>query len=332
MPSQLEPALEERFAEVLHQLRQGHVEPSAELRQRVRMTARVEPAARRRLLNPRLALVLAGTALFVAGVAGAVRLAGGEQTAGEQAAQTAVQRGAPATTRAGQADQSAELAPTLQGRLQDFRAELTVRVEDADKLPAATQQAMRIAQTAGGYVVSASYSGGESDSLLVLRVPIARAQEAIGRLSSLGELAGQRYSLQDLQSTVDQLDAQADRLQVRIAELGRQLRSARLTVGERVALRNRLEQAQRELEDVLAQRDGTAAQGRSAEITVTLTAARGEPASQGVIDRAVDALARVWAWVLAVLIVGLPFAVLLAAAVLVGRRLRRRANERLLGS
>jgi hypothetical protein len=330
MPSQLEPQLEERFGELLDQLRVARVEPSDELRERVRLMGRLEPAPRRPLFRRRaVALAFAGALLVGAVAVGVVQRGGQEQ--GESGAATSLLpagRGEVSEDSAG----AVESAPTLSARLKDFRAELTVRVEEPDDLPRATQRAMRLAESLGGHVVSAQYDGGESDSLIVLRVPIARAQEAITRLTALGELAGQRYSLQDLQSTVDQLDVQADRLEARIAELEQELRNPNLTPRERANLRNWLDQTQRELESILAQRDGTVAQGQSAEITLTLTAERSEPASQGVIGRAVDALKEVWTWVLAVLIVGVPFAVLLAAAFLVGRHLRRRANERLLGS
>jgi hypothetical protein len=329
MPSQLEPQLEERFGELLDQLRATRVEPSAELREHVRAMAPREPAPRRSPFRRRaVALAFAGAVLAGAVVVGVVQR-GGEEQQDQFASQNAVTRSAEDSGSAG----GAEYAPTLGARLQDFRAELIVRVVEADDLPRATQRAMRIADALGGYVVSAQYGGGDTDSLMVLRVPIARAQEAITRLTALGELAGQRYSLQDLQSTVDQLDAQADRLEADIAELERELRNRNLSPRERANLRNRLEQTQRELDNILAQRDGTVAQGQSAEITLTLTAERTAlDTSQGVIGRAVDALATVWTWVLAVLIVGLPFVLLLAAAFLLGRRLRRRANERLLGS
>ena len=329
MPSQLEPALEERFGEVLEGLRRGRVEPSPALTNRVRMLSRLEPAPPRRLVTRRrLVFALAAAVLVAAFAAGVLfRSGGNEQPAGE-----AVSGGGGSVERS---LPSVQGAPQPQpGRLQDYRAQLTIRVSGAGGVSRATQQAMSIAQSVGGYVVSASYGGAGTDSNLVLSVPVGRAQEAIGRLSSLGQLAGQHFSLQDLQSAVDELDARADRLQQRIAELSRQLRNRNLTEAERVALRNRLEQAQRELQDVLAQRDGTAAQGRSAEISLRLTAATAaaHDSGRGVLGRAVDALARVWVWVLAVLIVAVPFAVLLGAAVLAGRRLRRRANERLLGA
>lgn len=331
MQSQLEPQLEERFGELLDQLRATHVEPSAELQERVR---RLEPAPRRPLFRRRaLVLALVGAALVAAVAAGVLGRGGKEQ---EIPFADPVRLGSGDEESYGGATQAQDNATTkaapLAGRLQDFRARLSVRVKVADDLPDATRQAMQIAGSLGGYVVSAQYGGRDTASVMVLRVPIARAQEAISRLTELGEIAAQHYSLQDLQSTVDDLDGQADRLENRIAELEQELRNQKLTSRERANLRNRLEQTQRELDDVLAQRDGTVAQAQSAEITLTLTAKREAPAAQGVVGRAVDALKSVWTWVLAVLIVGLPFAALLAAAFFVGRRLRRRANERLLGS
>jgi hypothetical protein len=316
MSSQPESALAE--------IRAARPEAPPALRQRVELIARREPARPRPFVTRRrLVLVLAGAVLAAAIVAGVV------ERGGERAAESG-----EALSGRDQAVESApatELPAPVQGRLQDYRAELHVRVDD---LSTGTKRAMQIAQSVGGYVASAQYDEGARNSLLVLRVPAARAQTAIDQLSRLGELVGQRFSLQDLQSTVDQLDAEADRLQERIAELERQLRSRNLTPGERVALRARLDQAERDLQNTLAQRDATTEQGRSAEITLTLTSreAAAAPASEGVLDRAVDALRSVWTWVLAVLIVGAPFAVLLVAAFLLGRRLRRRANERLLGS
>ena len=308
----------------LAEIRRARPEAPPALRRRVQLIARLEPAPPRRLVTRRrLVFVLAAGVLAAGLVAGVLRQ---EERAAEEG------RGQDATA-VGEAEQGAPggtpRTAELGARIQDYRAELSIRVDDTSK---ATQRAMQVGQSLGGYVVSADYGGGESDSLLVLSVPIGRAQEAIDRLSRLGELTSQRFSLQDLQATIDQLDMQADRVQARIASLERQLRNPALTPGERTALRARLDQAERELQDVLAQREGTAQQGRMAEITLTLTAQPEEESpATGVIGRAVDALGSVWTWVLAVLIVGAPFAVLLAAAFLLGRRLRRRANERLLG-
>jgi Domain of unknown function (DUF4349) len=329
MPSQLEPALEERFGELLEQLRATHVEPSTELRERVQLMGRLEqPAPRRPLFRRRVVALAFAAALLVGAVAVGVAQRGGErQQVAEEGAVTL--KSAQDSSAGG----GAESAPLSTARAQDFRAQLTVRVDEADDLPAATRRAMQLVQNLGGYVVSAQYSGGDTDSVMVVRVPIARAQDAITRLAGLGELAAQSYSLQDLQSTIDQLDAQADRLRARIAELEEELQNPNLTPRERANLRAELDQAQRDLEAILDQRDGTAAQGRMAEITLTLTADRVAPSSsESVIDRAIGSLKDIWEWVLAVLIIAVPFVVLLAAAYWVGRRMRRRANERLLES
>jgi hypothetical protein len=332
MPSQLEPALEERFGELLDQLRATHVEPSAELRDRVRL---LEPAAppRRPLLLRRVLVLAFVPALLAAGVVAGIAVRSGEEQANPLYATPNVQNGEAGGASTTPRDSGAELATPLTGRLQDFHADLTVRVDDPDDLPDATQQAMKMVQSLGGYVVSAQYGGGDTDSVMTVRVPIGNAEEAITRLTTLGELAAQRYSLQDLQSTVDQLDAQADRLREHIAELEAELRNPRLGPRERANLRAELERTQRELDAVTAQRDGTAAQGRMAEITLTLTAERVAPSSSdGAIHRALDSLQSIWEWVLAALIVALPFALLLAAAYWLARRMRRRANEKLLGS
>src|SRR3972149_5406200 len=60
--------------------------------------------------------------------------------------------------RAGKAtaDQAATLPPTA-GRLQRYDAELRLRVDDLAALSGATQKAMRIARSLGGYVASAAY-------------------------------------------------------------------------------------------------------------------------------------------------------------------------------
>jgi uncharacterized protein DUF4349 len=327
MPSQLEPALEERFGVLLDQLRATRVEPSTELRERVALMGRLEPAPRRPRFRRRTFALAFAAALLVGAVAVGIAERGGDEQSASERVLRAEAGGAGAVT-----DSSTKgFAPVQSARLQDFRAELTVRVDAADDLPDATRRAMQIAQSLGGYVVSAQYGGGDTDSVMTLRVPVGNAQEAITRLTSLGELAAQRYSLQDLQSTVDQLDAQADQLREHIAELEAELRNPRLGPRERANIRAELEQTQRQLDAVVAQRDSTTAQGRTAEIALTLTADRAAPSSKGVIARAVDSLKHIWEWVVAVLIVAVPFAVLLAAAYFVVRGLRRRSNEKLLG-
>lgn len=335
MPSRPDPVLDERYDEIVAQLRATRPRSSAGLRQRVREIARAEPAPRRslahRLPSRKLVFALAAAAALAAIVAyGATR--------GDRTEQQEAQR-APVAS-AIQEDSSVESAaapPTSPGRLQDYRAELTLRVQDVEALSRATARAMRIAQTLGGFVVSASYDArAEGDSLLVVRVPIGRVQEAISQYATLGTIVGQRYSLQDLQTGVDELDARIDQLRDRVASLRRDLRDPNLTDDERAVLRRRLEQARDELAALLDQRDSTVRQASTAEISLTLTtreAARPAPPPgelEGTLRDALGAVATVSVWLLAALIVVSPFLALALVGTVGVRRFRRRAAERLL--
>lgn len=339
MPSRPDPALNERYDEIVAQLRAMRPRSSADLRQRVREIARAEPAPRRSIADllpsRKLVFALAAAAVLAAIVAyGATR--GGET---EQQEAQPVPRASAIQKDASVESAAAEAAPppTSPGRLQDYRAELMLRVRDVEALSRATARAMRIAQTLGGFVVSASYDArAEGDSFLVVRVPIGRVQEAISQYATLGTIVAQRYSLQDLQAGVDELDARIDQLRDRVASLRRDLRDPNLTDDERAVLRRRIEQARDELAALLDQRDGIVRQARTAEISLTLTTR--EPAKEapppgeleGTLRDAVGALATVSVWLLAALIVVSPFVALAAVGTIVVRRFRRRAAERLL--
>lgn len=335
MPSRPDPVLDERYDEIVAQLRATRPRSSGGLRQRVREIARAEPAPRRslaeRLPSQKLVFAFAAAAALAAIVAyGATR--------GDRTEQQEAQR-APVAS-AIQEDASVESAaapPTSPGRLQDYRAELTLRVQDVEALSRANARAMRIAQTLGGFVVSASYDArAEGDSLLVVRVPIGRVQEAISQYATLGTIVGQRYSLQDLQTGVDELDARIDQVRDRVASLRRDLRDPNLTDDERAVLRRRLEQARDELAALLDQRDSTVRQASTAEISLTLTtreAARPAPPPgelEGTLRDALGAVATVSVWLLAALIVVSPFLALALVGTVGVRRFRRRAAERLL--
>jgi hypothetical protein len=72
------------------------------------------------------------------------------------------------------------LATPAPGRFQDYQAELTVRVKDVDTLHDRTAEATQIARSFGGLVssVDESTNGGGGQSDLVLRIPVARVQDA----------------------------------------------------------------------------------------------------------------------------------------------------------
>src|SRR5690242_8642406 len=112
-------------------------------------------------------------------------------------------------------------------RHQDYQADLRVRVPDLESLGRKTAQAMQVTRSLGGYVASVSQSSargepGEAD--LVLRVPVARVEDAMIQLSGLGTVLEQHVSIVDLENTVRQQRQQVRALQLQIVRLTAALR------------------------------------------------------------------------------------------------------------
>lgn len=358
MPSRPDTAIDERFDELVAQLRATRPEPSSLLRERVRAIAtepQPAPSRRFRLTLPSLRPVLA-----VAGAAGVAAVAVGIATqldGGTSADREAV---APAEVReelgsaeagkaadaatvpfSAQRRESATTSPPPSGRrLQDYRAELRVHVRSVDDLSRTTAQAMRTARSLGGYVVTANFDappGEDGDSVLVFRIPVTRVQEAIVRLTGLGGLLSQRISLQDLQAPLERQTDAIAQLRTRVRTLERSLRNTRLSEEERARLQLELLQARQQLADQLRQRAETLERGRLALVSLTLTTRDAEealPAPPGETEQrlrdAISALGDMVTWVLYAAIVASPFLVLSAAGVALERRRRRRADDRLL--
>jgi hypothetical protein len=358
MPSRPDTAIDERFDELVAQLRAARPEPSTLLRERVRAIAdqpQPAPARRFRLALPSLrpALAVAGAVAVAAVAVGiAVQLDGGTTPDREAAAPAEAREEAGRARGDAGADDAAtqpfsaqgrasEAAPPPSGtRLQDYRAELRVHVGSVDELSRKTAQAMRTARSLGGYVVTARYDappGEDGDSVLVFRIPVTRVQEAIVRLTALGGLLSQRIELEDLQAPLErQTDAIAD-LRTRVRSLERSLRNPRLGEEERARLQLELMQTRQQLADRLRQRAETLERGRLALVSLTLTtrdAAEALPAPPGETEQrlrdAVAALGEMVTWLLYAAIVASPFVLLAAVGVALERRRRRRADERLL--
>jgi hypothetical protein len=347
MPSQPDPMLDERFDELAALVRTSKPRASHELRERVRALAAAEPARppAPRFGVRRVAVVLV-TALLAAAVAGAAILG----ISSRDAEQTV----APSERAAGLEDEAAEqagafperaVAPTAalppSRRAQDYRAELRVRVGDVGELSRTTARAMRTTRSLGGFVVRADYdaSGGkEGDSVLVVRIPIAKVQQAILRFSELGTIVGQRIAIEDLQATLDRQSDAIAALRRTIATLEAELRRPNLTAEERAELRLRLERARESLALRVSGRDATTRRAATARIALTLTtreqAALPRPERPGYFERtlrdAASALTKAFAWILAALIVAGPFLVLAALLLVWERSRRRRADRRLL--
>ena len=329
------------------QLRAAKPAASPELRERVRAIAARTPEPRRpsflaHLSLRRAVLVAAPVALALAlGAAGVIGLTrSGESERSVSPPLAAVEKGAPTTSvqsGGATADQAATLPPTA-GRLQRYNAELRLRVNDLDALSAATQKAMRIARSLGGYVASATYDApetGPGSAMLVLRVPAARVQSAIVQLSGLGTILGQRIGIEDLQGQADTLADRITALQGEIASLRRQLETPDLTDDARAQLELRLAQARRELADVRAALEQTRTEGTLATVSVSLTTEQtARLQEQGRLDRALDRALDALAWEASAALIALaitgPLLLLAGGAWKLAAVRRRRAEERLL--
>ncbi|MGH3103218.1 MAG: DUF4349 domain-containing protein [Gaiellaceae bacterium] len=351
MPSPPDLTVDERFEELAAQLRGSRPQATDELRDRVRAIAAAEPEPKRRR---RLGLVLV-PALLIAFAAAIVGLgqrgtssssesAGGGQTAvSEEATRDlgAPAQAVPSDRALRAAGSEAATLPPARSRAQDYRAELLVRVRNLDDLSAATSEAMRATRRLGGFIVAARYDtpgDGDGDSLLVVRVPVGRVQEAILRFSQLGTIVGQSIAIEDLQAGLDRQGDAIAALQRTIATLEEELGQPGLTDEARAELRRRLVEARRSLAARERARDNTVRRAATARVSLTLTTRTAErpvePQQPGYFERtlrdAASLLVKVLAWMLAFALVLTPFLMLAAVALVLERRRRRRSAQTLL--
>jgi hypothetical protein len=335
--------------EIVHELGASRPTAGEALRLQVLTLASAPPVAspslRDRLgARRRLLLALPAVAALAVVSAVAVGVTRPEPAAREATAPTAsveAQRsagttGAPGATFAGPGADSAARAKAapgpVPGRAQRYSASLSLAVDDTDALSEATQRALSIARDLGGYVVSVQYATGtDGAASLTLRVPSARAADAVTRLSALGTSVAQNVQIDDLQESLETLDGQLERLRAQIAALSAALGRAE-TAAERARLLERRAQAQAQLRELRASRAATAEAARNATIALDLRTDDGSgvaaPGSR--LDRALDKALGVLAWeavvVLALAVALAPLA-LVALAVWGARRARRRREE-----
>jgi hypothetical protein len=267
---------------LLQQIRESRPAAPAELRERVRALAAAQPVREpawhdrfRLTWGWRRLVLVAPAAVAVALVAGTViglTRPGGDEIAavgGDDATMSskpalesqAQDRAAAPPSAGGEAGGGVAPSP---GRLQRYDAELALRVDDVEELSRATQQAMRIARSLGGHVAAVNYDStpdGPGFASLTLRVPVARATDAVEQLSGLGTILNQRYGVQDLEATVSDLERQIAETEARVARLVRQLRATNLTEDERAALQIQLDEARRQLTELRRQLSATRAEG-----------------------------------------------------------------------
>jgi hypothetical protein len=303
---------------------------------RARIVALPEPLPeepRRRLWGRRALLVLvpAATIAVVAGLAVVGGRTGGDGT-DEQAASgtatTAFQRARPEAAQDSQQLQPGVAPPPSRTRAQDYRAQLTVRVEN---LNGTTARAMRITRRLGGYIVRADLDSpevGDGTSRLVVRVPVGKVQQAIVQFSALGELVAQQITISDLQRDLDRRTDRIQSLRNTIAKL----EEDGVTEEERLRIARLEEQIRAEQR----RREEVERRGRLSRIVLTLTTREAEEAVKpdGEIESAVRDALRALDDIVAVVLYGLivagPFVLLALLAVALERRRRHRADERLL--
>jgi Domain of unknown function (DUF4349) len=331
--------------DLLTQLQESRPIAPAELRERIaRLAAEASPPPRRPVSRRRLFTVLVPvTAAAV--VVGAVALTRGgaprqaafvehapppvaAATAGAAATDTAVQPPALQKSSAPAAKGLTTVSPS-RTRVQDYSASLQLRLANPKAVSDASEQAVRIATSLGGYQSSVNVSAGGNSGYadLVLRIPVTRVRVAISRLSALGTIIGENVSIRDRQTQVDAATRKITRLKALLA--GWQAQSQTTETQQHIAaLTTQIGRLQRA-------RAATVRTASYATVHLELTTrtpvapvhqGHGPLHQLGVIFR--------WAGIGAVygLALGAPVAVLLGLGWLIARTIRRRRDERLLAS
>jgi hypothetical protein len=364
------PDLDPRFDDVVRDLRAARPHASPALAARVARIAEA-PAAPPRARRPwrRPAFVLVPVAAILVGALGAgvlfdggsskPKVDAGKQLSPNGSVAKQPEHGAAArkalpphtfgatakaqTATTPSADAAASSLAPAPLRATEEHASFTLQLANRDALDHATQQAMRIARSLGGFVVSAQTSqpgDGQGDSTLLLKVPIGHAQQAVTRLTALGHVLSQQIDLQDLQAPLNVQHDRATALRASIAKLQDALARGGLTFDARSQLQVRIAQDRAQLAAVLTTTAAIARRGRLATFGLDLTTRHSsEPVPPSHPGQAHRTLTHAWhllgrelAFVGAGLLLVAPLALLAAIAVGTRRVMRRREEARLLGA
>jgi hypothetical protein len=168
-------------------------------------------------------------------------------------------------------DQSGVTIPT--NRLVHADASLQVSVKNRATLSKATNEATQIVASLGGYAQSVSYEsshGGQGNAILQLRVPVQKAQIAIGRLANLGTLLSQQVSTRDLQQQLTSQNNGIGSLKRAIAVYEQALNGS-LSASERVSIEIKLSNARHAITQLRRNRTATLQSGATSNISLLLT-------------------------------------------------------------
>lgn len=325
---------------LLNEIRANRPVASPLLRERVRAISARQPAARTSpagRFDPRRFLLLAAPTAAVIAIAVGVGVglsrepsAVVEGSAGSTgvASDQALRSSAPSvgTTEL----QKGATLPPAQNRLQDYDATLRIQVDGIKGLSDATVKAMRVARSLGGYVGSVSYDAAadrRSAATIVLRVPTTKVETAIMRLSGLGTILAQQVQIRDVQNQVNGLRDATAALRKEIAALQKALAEPGLSPERKAELELRLQDRRQALVQSIRATEAKVRDARLARISVALTTEAPKAKRESTrLDGVVDVLRWEGLAALYALVVLVPLA-LLAAAVLLPLRLRRRREE-----
>jgi hypothetical protein len=337
--------VDDRFEQLAQELRAARPAASAELRERVRSLA--PPPPPRFELRPRRVLAVAGAAAVAISLSGALAVGllqgGGRQRVVQGGARSATALQQTAVTEAGSHLRASRYAPVPKGaipaagdRLQNYNAVLTLQVDDRAELAARTSQAMRLTRALGGYVASAVYNvpGSRGVSVVVLRIPIDRVQQALDAFSNYGSLVSQRITIKDRQRTVDELGSRIAGVQANIAKVQKEL-AGPLSSQQRSELERQLRADQHLVVALTKQRKALVRYSELARVMLTLVTPRPKAvASPGRFDRTLDDAGSVLVRELEILLYALvvvgPLLLIGAVGLAAGRGQRRRSDRKLL--
>lgn len=352
--------IDERFDDLMHELRSGEATASPELRERVRgiaqgTTTSSPPAARfGRFRRRRVALVLVPVAAALAAAVGVGVFGSGtgskpEANASVRAAlekqKQALSPAIPAPSAshdlqagktAGGFSRAIPPLPPSGSRAQLYAVALELRV---NSLSSSTKRAIQLTRSWGGYVVTVDYGSGQKSgtAYLVLRVPIVKVQTAVAKLSALGTISDEHVSIKDVQGQLNTRFSQMQHLKATIAGLRARLTDTTLSKSTRAFFQATLVRRLAQLAELQDRQSAQKARASFATLSVDLEtkkAAAVVPSRPGKIGQALSNIGRVLVAeaeiLLYILLIGAPFIVLAALIIGVLRTLRRRSEDQLL--
>jgi hypothetical protein len=322
------------------ELRGARITAPSELRERVRLIAAADTTTRSRFTWRRALVLALPIAAAVAASIVLTRPGNNHQTATPTVTRGELQHGATLQSQAAKpfsahtkdsaagAGGAAKLAPpSTPNRVQTYGAFLALRLSSATAVSDGVKSALRIASSLGGYPASvhASSEAKVASADLVLKIPRARVQEAITRLSALGTITSENVAIQDKQTTLNATDRKIARLQKQLKALRAQSPSA--TSPKRIAaLESQIARLQRA-------EAATRRAAHYATVQLHLTSAKAVvPHKQGHGPLHGVVVALTWLGIGAVyaLAIGAPVAVLALLLWLAARAVRRRREDALL--